>query len=209
MGAATRTTDRLPSSRAREDWPRDKKHSPPSPPRKEEAICHPTDNLGSPLHLTAGSIGPWKYSSIRKWDFFWPGFPVVAYFEEDETRPERRRHVFFVIADGKALYTEMISRFGARKDRPRVEEWDDLRPLSPKGYRRAVSRLITATLQFERDVRMMERLRAIGASVNDRLARSRLPLVGKAVAMLGSLAGAFGQALGRVTDSAPGRGTDP
>jgi hypothetical protein len=186
-----------------------KKHRPPSLLRREEAIRHPPTELGSPLHLNAGSIGPWKYSSIRKWDFFWPGFPVVAYFKEDETRPEGRRHVFFVIADGKALYTEMMSRFGARKDLPRVEEWDDLRPLSPKGYRRAVSRLMAAAQQFERDMRMMERLRAIAASVNDRLARSRFPLVGKAVALLGSLAAAFGQALGKVTGSAPGRGTDP
>lgn len=156
-----------------------------------------------------GSIGPWAYSSITKWDFFWPGFPVVAYFKEDETRPEGKRHVFFVIADGKALYAEMMSKFEARKDRPRVEDWDDLRPLSPRGYRRAVSRLVAAALQFERDARLGEKLRALAASFNDGLARSRIPLVGKVLPLLSSLAATLGQALSKLASSTRGRGTDP
>ena len=150
---------------------------------------------------TRSAIGPWKYSSIVKWDMLWPGFPVVAYFNENQvrqhcpngldiggdgsfispptprayllppfsrhpsrttspcawvcrpqppsqpppassrqTRKSGRRHVFFVICDGKAMYSEMVLRFGGVKARPSAKEWDDLRPLSPRyAHQRALT----------------------------------------------------------------------
>jgi len=37
---------------------------------------------------TARAVGPWKFSSIANWDFWWPGFPVLAYFKETQVRPD-------------------------------------------------------------------------------------------------------------------------
>lgn len=81
------------------------------------------------------AIGPWAYSSIVNWEFWWPGFPVLAYFKETQAKETGQRHFFPVIMDGKALYEQMLKNFGKSETaKPPVEEWQQRSPLHPYGY---------------------------------------------------------------------------
>jgi len=105
------------------------------------------------------AIGPWKYSSVVNWEFWWPGFPVVAYFKETQTKATGQRHFFFMIMDGKAVYGEMLKRFGnAGNAKPGLDEWDDLRPLSPKGYARVKAKAWKALLHLEQQLQIKTRI---------------------------------------------------
>ena len=39
---------------------------------------------GGAMRETSRAVGPWKFSKIVNWDFWWPGFPVLAYFKETQ-----------------------------------------------------------------------------------------------------------------------------
>ena len=41
---------------------------------------------GGAIRQTSRAVGPWKFSKIVNWDFWWPGFPVLAYFKETQVR---------------------------------------------------------------------------------------------------------------------------
>ena len=57
--------------------------------RSEEPGALASDAGGADGTTTeaARAVGPWKFSSIANWDFWWPGFPVLAYFKETQVRP--------------------------------------------------------------------------------------------------------------------------
>lgn len=89
------------------------------------------------------AIGPWMYRSIIDWDFWWPGFPVIAYFKEIGTKGTAQRHFFPILSDGKELYNQMMLNMGpSSSKKPPVEEWERLRPLDPDGYRIFKSKMI-------------------------------------------------------------------
>mmetsp|Transcript_56157 Transcript_56157/g.132316 ORF Transcript_56157/g.132316 Transcript_56157/m.132316 type:complete len:324 (-) Transcript_56157:373-1344(-) len=105
------------------------------------------------------AIGPWKYSSVTNWEFWWPGFPLIAYFKETQTKKTGQRHFFFMIMDGKAVYGEMLKRFGNPMNaKPALEEWNDLRPLSPKGYTRFKSMLRRKLKNLEEQLQIKRRI---------------------------------------------------
>ena len=35
-----------------------------------------------------GGANRWAYASFVNWEFWWPGFPVLVYFKETQTKPE-------------------------------------------------------------------------------------------------------------------------
>lgn len=41
--------------------------------------------------LQGGGENKWALSSVTNWEFWWPGFPVLVYFKEKQTRPEGAR----------------------------------------------------------------------------------------------------------------------
>ena len=45
-------------------------------------------------------------------EFWWPGFPVLVYFKETQTRPEGQIHFFPLIFNGKQVYDVMVERCG-------------------------------------------------------------------------------------------------
>ncbi|EFN53913.1 hypothetical protein CHLNCDRAFT_136114 [Chlorella variabilis] len=47
-----------------------------------------------------GGENRWAYSSFVNWEFWWPGFPVLVYFKETQTKPEGQ------------LYDTMVERCG-------------------------------------------------------------------------------------------------
>jgi len=99
---------------------------------------------------TARAVGPWKFSSIANWDFWWPGFPVLAYFKETQVKEDGQRHFLPVIMDGKALYQQMLLNFGpSRTAKPPLEEWQNLQPLHPRGYARYKQMLLTWGIGLE------------------------------------------------------------
>ena len=90
---------------------------------------------GGAIREKSRAIGPWGYSSIVNWEFWWPGFPVLAYFKETQVKETGQRHFFPVIMDGKTLYQQMLLNFGkSQTSKPPVEEWQQLSPLHPHGY---------------------------------------------------------------------------
>ncbi len=52
-------------------------------------------------------------STLPAGEFWWPGFPVLVYFKENQTKPEGQIHFFPIIMDGKALYEVMNERCGS------------------------------------------------------------------------------------------------
>eukprot|EP00898_Chlorokybus_atmophyticus_P003938 jgi/Chlat1/4545/Chrsp29S04456 len=59
-----------------------------------------------------GGDNRWSYKSFTNWEFWWPGFPVLVYFKETQTKPEGQIHFFPVIMNGKQLYDTMVERCG-------------------------------------------------------------------------------------------------
>lgn len=41
--------------------------------------------------LQGGGLNKWSLKSVTNWEFWWPGFPVLVYFKETQTRPEGAR----------------------------------------------------------------------------------------------------------------------
>ncbi|MEW5305889.1 MAG: hypothetical protein WDW36_008402 [Sanguina aurantia] len=63
-------------------------------------------------NVVVGGQNRWSYESFVNWEFWWPGFPVLVYFKEDQTTPEGQVHFFPIIGEGKALYNVMVERCG-------------------------------------------------------------------------------------------------
>lgn len=59
-----------------------------------------------------GGQNKWKYDSFVNWEFWWPGFPVLVYFKETQTKPEGQIHFFPLIFNGKQVYNVMVERCG-------------------------------------------------------------------------------------------------
>lgn len=74
--------------------------------------------------LQGGGANSWALDSITNWEFWWPGFPVLVYYKENQTRREGQPHFFPIIMDGKQLYTEMLRRMPASQNaKPDVDAW--------------------------------------------------------------------------------------
>lgn len=62
---------------------------------------------GSEFEIIRG----WKYDEIRNWEVWWPGFPVLAYFKEDESYNGRGSvHFFPIMCDGAQLIEQFKTR---------------------------------------------------------------------------------------------------
>ena len=111
---------------------------------------------GGAIREKKRAIGPWAFSSVVNWEFWWPGFPVLAYFKEAQSKETGQRHFIPIIMDGKQLYAQMLQHFGeSSTPKPAVDKWEELRPLHPYGYARCKQRLQTwwsetdATLELQ------------------------------------------------------------
>lgn len=63
-------------------------------------------------NVFVGGPNTWAYDSFVNWEFWWPGFPVLVYFKETQTKPEGQIHFFPVLFDGKQVYDVMKERCG-------------------------------------------------------------------------------------------------
>lgn len=59
-----------------------------------------------------GGRNRWRYDTFINWELWWPGFPILVYFKESQTKPEGQIHFFPVIFNGKQLYDVMVERCG-------------------------------------------------------------------------------------------------
>jgi len=59
-----------------------------------------------------GGKNRWSYDSFVNWEFWFPGFPILVYFKETQTKPEGQIHFFPIIFEGKQLYDVMLERCG-------------------------------------------------------------------------------------------------
>ncbi|KAG2440953.1 hypothetical protein HXX76_003806 [Chlamydomonas incerta] len=66
-------------------------------------------------NVIVGGRNRWEYSSFVNWEFWFPGFPVLVYFKETQTKPEGQVHFFPIIFNGKQLYEAMVERCGPTK----------------------------------------------------------------------------------------------
>ena len=74
-----------------------------------------TEGEGEERRVTA--IGPWSYGSIIEWRFWWPGFPLLAYFKETQTKETGQRHFIPMLMDGRSMYEQMQKNFGRSSQR--------------------------------------------------------------------------------------------
>ena len=63
-----------------------------------------------------GGANRWPYSSFTNWELWWPGFPVLVYFKETQTRPEGQPH-FFPVRGGSDISSLALMR-SVRSPRP-------------------------------------------------------------------------------------------
>uniref|UniRef100_A0A383VVU7 DUF3119 family protein n=1 Tax=Tetradesmus obliquus TaxID=3088 RepID=A0A383VVU7_TETOB len=59
-----------------------------------------------------GGRNRWRYDTFVNWELWWPGFPILVYFKETQTKPEGQIHFFPVIFNGRQLYDVMVERCG-------------------------------------------------------------------------------------------------
>jgi hypothetical protein len=90
----------------------------------DTALAADTDSSGD-NKLQGGGANKWALSSITNWEFWWPGFPVLVYYKENQTRPDGQPHFFPIIMDGKKLYETMLARMPPSVNaKPPVEDWN-------------------------------------------------------------------------------------
>eukprot|EP01040_Poterioochromonas_malhamensis_P011025 gene11025-12017_t len=67
-------------------------------------------------NFAVGGRNRWKYNTITDW-FFIPSkeFPVLVYFNENQTSPKGQIHFFPVLMNGKTLYETMVERIGVKR----------------------------------------------------------------------------------------------
>mmetsp|Transcript_45737 Transcript_45737/g.145733 ORF Transcript_45737/g.145733 Transcript_45737/m.145733 type:complete len:209 (+) Transcript_45737:18-644(+) len=70
-----------------------------------------------------GGANKWRYDTFTNWEMWWPGFPILVYFKETQTKPEGQIHFFPVLFDGKVIYDTMVERCGpSMNSGPKGEE---------------------------------------------------------------------------------------
>ena len=75
--------------------------------------------------LQGGGANKWSFDSVTNWEFWFPGFPVLVYYKENQTRPEGQPHFFPIIMDGKKLYETMLAKMPASVNpKPDPSEWN-------------------------------------------------------------------------------------
>jgi len=83
-----------------------------------------TDSSGENM-LQGGGANKWKFRSVINWEMWWPGFPMLVYYKETQTKPEGQVHFFPIIMDGKKLYEQMLSKMGPSKNaKPALDDWN-------------------------------------------------------------------------------------
>ena len=83
-----------------------------------------TDSSGD-NKLQGGGANRWSFESVTNWEFWFPGFPVLVYYKENQTRPEGQPHFFPIIMDGKKLYEEMLAKMPPSVNpKPDPSEWN-------------------------------------------------------------------------------------
>ncbi|KAK9823762.1 hypothetical protein WJX72_005292 [[Myrmecia] bisecta] len=67
-----------------------------------------------------GGENKWAFDTFVNWEYWWPGFPVLVYFKETQTKPQGQIHFFPIIMNGKQLYDVMVERCGtSQNSRPK------------------------------------------------------------------------------------------
>lgn len=89
-----------------------------------EAAKAETDSSGE-NKLQGGGANKWSFESVQNWEFWFPGFPVLVYYKENQTREEGQPHFFPIIMDGKKLYEEMLTKMPKSvNEKPNPSEWN-------------------------------------------------------------------------------------
>mmetsp|Transcript_8725 Transcript_8725/g.11813 ORF Transcript_8725/g.11813 Transcript_8725/m.11813 type:complete len:275 (-) Transcript_8725:226-1050(-) len=90
----------------------------------EEAQTLGVDSSGV-NYLQGGGENKWALSSITNWEFWWPGFPVIVFYKETQTKADGQIHFFPVLSNGKKLYEAMLSSFPKSVNpKPDPNEWN-------------------------------------------------------------------------------------
>ena len=75
--------------------------------------------------LQGGGANKWSFESVQNWEFWFPGFPVLVYYKENQTKEEGQPHFFPIIMDGKKLYEEMLTKMPKSvNEKPSASEWN-------------------------------------------------------------------------------------
>ena len=88
------------------------------------AMSASTDSSGD-NKLQGGGANKWSLSSVTNWEFWWPGFPVLVYYKENQTAAGGQPHFFPIIMDGKKLYETMLQRMPpSMNPKPSPDDWN-------------------------------------------------------------------------------------
>lgn len=89
----------------------------------EAAAAAGTETSGE-NQLQGGGANKWALSTVVNWEFWWPGFPLLVYYKETQTRAEGQPHFFPIIMDGRALYEQMLAKMPPSVNaKPSPEAW--------------------------------------------------------------------------------------
>ena len=95
------------------------------PGESDEDAAKATTETSGDNKLQGGGANKWSFESVQNWEFWFPGFPVLVYYKENQTRAEGQPHFFPIIMDGKKLYEEMLTKMPKSvNEKPSASEWN-------------------------------------------------------------------------------------
>lgn len=95
------------------------------PGESDEDAAKATTETSGDNKLQGGGANKWSFESVQNWEFWFPGFPVLVYYKENQTRAEGQPHFFPIIMDGKKLYEEMLTKMPKSvNEKPSLSEWN-------------------------------------------------------------------------------------
>jgi hypothetical protein len=95
------------------------------PGESDEDAARATTETSGDNKLQGGGANKWSFESVQNWEFWFPGFPVLVYYKENQTRAEGQPHFFPIIMDGKKLYEEMLTKMPKSvNEKPSLSEWN-------------------------------------------------------------------------------------
>jgi hypothetical protein len=95
------------------------------PGESDDDAAKATTETSGDNKLQGGGANKWSFESVQNWEFWFPGFPVLVYYKENQTRAEGQPHFFPIIMDGKKLYEEMLTKMPKSvNEKPSLSEWN-------------------------------------------------------------------------------------
>lgn len=96
-GSPRRPAQRVTDAEGAPPIPNPHSLTPQEPGASDDSALAASTASSGDNKLQGGGANAWSLESITNWEFWWPGFPVLVYYKENQTRAEGQPHFFPII----------------------------------------------------------------------------------------------------------------